>query len=66
MDNRKSIITGIKKIKMLCDTPEGEKELSFIFENNVTGEISYERIYAFEYPDAKIMITGKLKRVEVE
>ena len=64
MDNRKSIITGIKKIKMLCDTAEGEKELSFIFENNVTGEISCERKYAFEYPDTKIMITGKLKRVE--
>lgn len=62
MDNKKSIITGIKTIKMLCDTSEGEKELSFIFENNVTGEVSY----AFEYPDAKIMVTGKLKRMEVE
>lgn len=66
MDNGKSVITGIKKIDLLCDAPEGEKVLSFNFENNVTGEMSYERKYAFEYPDTKIMITGKLKNVEVQ
>lgn len=65
MNDRKSIITGIKKITMLCDTTKGEKELSFIFENNVTGEISCLKASDFECPDTKIMITGKLKQAEV-
>lgn len=65
MDNRKNIITSIKKITMLCDTTEGERELSFVFENNVTGEVSYLKANNFECPDIKIMITGKLKQVEV-
>lgn len=65
MDDRKNIITSIKKITMLCDTTEGERELSFVFENNVTGEVSYLKANNFECPDIKIMITGKLKQVEV-
>ena len=65
MDDRKNIITSIKKIIMLCDTTEGEKEISFVFENNVTGEVSYLKAHDFECPDIKIMITGKLKQVEV-
>lgn len=65
MDDRKNIITSIKKITMLCDTTEGKRELSFVFENNVTGEVSYLKANNFECPDIKIMITGKLKQVEV-
>lgn len=65
MDNRKNIITSIKKITMLCDTTEEEREISFVFENNVTGEVSYLKANDFECPDIKIMITGKLKQVEV-
>ena len=65
MNNRKNIITSIKKIVMLCDTTEGEREISFVFENNVTGEVSYLKANDFECPDIKIMITGKLKQVEV-
>lgn len=65
MDDRKNIITSIKKITMLCDATEGEREISYVFENNVTGEVSYLKANDFECPDIKIMITGKLKQVEV-
>ena len=65
MEKKKKEKKKKKKITMLCDTTEGEREISYVFENNVTGEVSYLKAYDFECPDIKIMITGKLKQVEV-